>query len=82
MEFYSLEPWGSEIEWYRVGTIAATVTNAAPNRKRSKAASPKDFVPKFGRKKRGDLNPQRLKGEFLSAFGGRIKKVKKDAGTG
>jgi hypothetical protein len=79
MEFYALEPWGSEIDWFRTGTIAAVVANSAPNRKRgSKAMSPKDFMPKFGRKRRGDLNPDRLKAELLSGFGKRIKRAKKN----
>lgn len=83
MEFYALEPWGSEIEWFRTGTIASVVANSAPNRKRgSKALAPKDFMPKFGRRKRGDLDPNRIKAEFLGAFGKRIKRVEKPSAGG
>lgn len=45
--FFSMEPWGAEIEFVRSGIIASTIVNASPNRKRgSKQATPYDFVPK------------------------------------
>lgn len=47
MAFFEVEPWGSEVEFLRAGIVASTIVNAAPNRKRgSKAATPKDFMPK------------------------------------
>ncbi len=59
--------------------MAATVVNAAPNRKAgARAASPADFVPKFeeSQRARGDgLDPRRIRAEFISAFGGRIKRA-------
>jgi hypothetical protein len=75
--FYELEPWGSEIDFLRTGIVASTIVNVSPNRKAgAKPSSPLDFVP--GRQQpKSDMDPKRIRAEFLAAFGDRIKK--KDA---
>ncbi len=80
MEFYRLEPWGADIDWFRMGTLAAMIANTAPNRKKSaKMFKPQDFIPQYDKPTDG-LNPVRIKAEFLSGFGDRIKYGKDDAG--
>jgi len=76
--FYSIEPFGSEIEWLRVGTIAATMVNVARGFSGKKGgATPMSFVPKFatpsGKKSRSRLIRQNL----IETFGDRVK-LKKD----
>lgn len=73
-EFFALEPWGSEVDFFRAGIIAATVANAAPNRKPgSRPASPRDFMPKEDRSRDDGLDPRRIKAELLAGFGSRVK---------
>ncbi|NNF76423.1 MAG: hypothetical protein HKN05_00200 [Rhizobiales bacterium] len=44
MAFYTLEPWGYEIDNFRPAVVAATIANV--NREKGKPAySPKDFMP-------------------------------------
>ena len=75
-EFFALEPWGSEVEFMRSGIVAAAVVNAAPNRKpHAKPATPKDFMPSMAPKR--DMDPKRIRNEFLSVFGDRIVKAPK-----
>jgi len=47
MAFYTLEPWGCEMEDFRAGMVASTVYNMArgPNQK---ALSARDFMPRHG----------------------------------
>jgi hypothetical protein len=47
--FYSLEPWGYEIDNWRTGVQAATVANAAG---RKKPRKPSDFYPRPATEKR------------------------------
>lgn len=42
--FYSLEPWGTDVENFRMGTIAATVANSTP-RPHKAGRPPKAMVP-------------------------------------
>ena len=50
MAFYNLEPFGSDAQFLGHAITAATVANV--NRgKGKKAFEPKDFMPKFGKKK-------------------------------
>ncbi|KKN42312.1 hypothetical protein LCGC14_0714660 [marine sediment metagenome] len=50
MEFYKLEPWGSEAEWLHTAQVLAMMANVNRDAKRRpqpyKAA---DFMPKFDR---------------------------------
>lgn len=45
MAFFRLEPWGAHEDDRRTATIAATIANAAPGKKR-KAWRPDDFMPR------------------------------------
>lgn len=55
----------------RTGIVASTIVNVAPNRKpHSKPATPKDFMPSMAPKR--DMDPKRIRAEFLSVFGDRI----------
>lgn len=74
MAFYALEPWGSEIEFFQAGIVAAAVVNSSGSRKQgSKGVGPADFMPTFG--KPGVKKPAReLRQEFLAVFGPRNKK--------
>lgn len=58
--FYGLEPWGCEIDNWRMGMIAATVVNATPRGPRAKAFKPGDFYrsPYAVDKAVDDLTPQ------------------------
>lgn len=74
--FYTLEPWGYEMENWRVALIAAMVANTVRNpKKKRKAYQPEDFMPKE------DAEPERPSQETLrakmdmamTAMGGRLK---------
>lgn len=45
MGFYNLEPWGTEIEDYRMGATCATIANAHSEKGNF---TPKNFIPKYG----------------------------------
>ena len=46
MAYFSLEPWGTEVEDWRAGMIAATIANVnRDEKKRKKPFEPKDFIP-------------------------------------
>lgn len=45
MAFERLEPWGSEIDAYRIGLICSTVANAFRGKK-GRRFKPTDFMPK------------------------------------
>ena len=48
MAFFSLEPWGTEVEDWRAGLIAATIANANRDpKKRRKLYEPQDFMPRY-----------------------------------
>jgi len=44
LAYYSLEPFGNEIENYRAGVISSTIANVVPGRKT--LLKPSDFFPK------------------------------------
>src|SRR5690554_1412819 len=47
MAFFSLEPWGAEVEDWRAGLIASTIANSYRDpKRRRKPYEPKDFMPK------------------------------------
>jgi len=49
MAFFSLEPWGTEVEDWRAAMIAATVANGYRDpKRRRKPYEPKDFMPQRG----------------------------------
>jgi len=46
MAYFSLEPWGTEVEDWRAGLVASTVANVnRDEKKRKKPFEPKDFIP-------------------------------------
>lgn len=47
MAFFSLEPWGCEVEDWRFGMLASVVANANRDaKKRRQPYEPQDFMPK------------------------------------
>lgn len=46
MAFFQLEPWGTEIDDWRAGLIAATIANIMRDRK-SRPLNPMDFMPRW-----------------------------------
>jgi len=51
--FFSMEPWGYDVEMWQMGMISATSANAAGPRKGGKAWRPDDFIPKKHEPSRG-----------------------------
>lgn len=48
MAFFSLEPWGTEVEDWRAGLIASTVANSYRDpKRRRKPYEPSDFMPRY-----------------------------------
>lgn len=46
MAFYALEPWGSDVESWRFGMIAAVIANVnRDSKKQPRAFTPQDFMP-------------------------------------
>lgn len=47
MAYYEVEPWGSEIDDHRFGTVASTIANVNRDpKKRSQPYKPNDFFPR------------------------------------
>lgn len=45
--YFALEPWGTEVEDWRAGLVAATIANANRDpKKRRRPYEPKDFMPR------------------------------------
>ena len=44
--FYGLEPFGGEVEMWRMGMLASTTANAAGPKRGGKPWNPDDFIPK------------------------------------
>lgn len=50
MAFFSLEPWGAEVEDWRFGMLASVVANANRDpKKKRKPYEPQDFMPRRDR---------------------------------
>jgi hypothetical protein len=64
-EFYALEPWGSDVENWRMGVVAAVTANYSGRAKRS--LDPSDFVP--GRTKRMSVDESRKALESMKRNG-------------
>ena len=48
MAFFSLEPWGTEVEDWRAGLIASTIANSYRDpKRRRKPYEPSDFMPRY-----------------------------------
>jgi hypothetical protein len=76
-EFYDLEPWGSDAEFYRVGIVASMIGNVNRDpKRRPHPFTPRDFVPGWenrDQKPDAGMDPKRVRGALVSAFGKRIK---------
>ncbi|MEW6048249.1 MAG: hypothetical protein AB1609_17530 [Bacillota bacterium] len=47
MAYFQLEPWGTEVEDWRAGLVAATIANANRDPKRRRRPyEPRDFMPR------------------------------------
>ena len=51
-EFYELDPWGDKRADLRESILCSLVANAL-RKKGSKRLAPKDFMPEFGKRRRG-----------------------------
>ena len=72
--YFSREPWGYDVEWFRVGTVAAMVGNASPNRRKgAKAFEPADFIPKMRAQTPPARNPQEFRMQARAVFGAGVK---------
>lgn len=50
MAFFSLEPWGTEVEDWRAGMVASVIANANRDpKRRRKPYEPQDFMPRRDR---------------------------------
>lgn len=54
MAFFSLEPWGAEVEDWRCGMLASVIANASRDPKRKKPYEPQDFMPRRDRPVKGE----------------------------
>jgi hypothetical protein len=69
MAFYSLEPFGREIEMYGHAITASTIANVNRD-KNSKPFKPGDFVPKFQLGEQGVNEQLQIAEMFTAALGG------------
>jgi hypothetical protein len=68
------------VAWYRAGTIAATVANVAPNRRRgAKTLKASDFVPKPPARHAANRDRKALRRDLL-AFAAAVNRGKGDGG--
>lgn len=79
MQFFTLEPFGSEVEFYRFGIIASVLANVNRDpKKRGKPFTPVDFIPTpkadKARRDKEAMKPENVKASFLEAFGDRVKR--------
>lgn len=80
MAYYRLEPFGQDMDNWRMGTIAATLVNVNGGKKGKEPAKPSDFIPQ-ARPKKPDaegFDPKQFMDSMKAAFGKRIK----SSGTG
>ena len=69
--FFLLEPWGSEVDAYRIGQVCATIANWAGMRIKEghPPMTPMDFMPSLDPRKDGPPPDQRkLSAEIHAAF--------------
>ncbi len=70
-EFYDQEPWGYQVENWRMGQVCSTAANAAGGKKNGKPFHPKDFMPR--RKPAGPVTipeslPEWARARFLEKY--------------
>lgn len=51
--YQEIEPWGERRADFRMAILASLIVNVNRDPKKSRAAKPSDFMPKFGVRKRG-----------------------------
>lgn len=77
MEFYEMEPWGSDMEFLRTGIVASTIANCHRD-SRKPAFKPKDFMPQFGKPSGQTMEETKAKmSEAMAALEQNAKKGKK-----
>jgi len=54
IEFYELEPWGSDMEFLRSGIVASTIANCHRDH-RKPPFKPSDFIPEFAKNLRASV---------------------------
>lgn len=67
--FFRLEPWGCDVENWRMGVLASTVVNSAPRGEKAKVFKASDFYVNPYAKKPDMLTPEQR--EFLKKRKGR-----------
>lgn len=73
-DFFGVEPWGFEIEWFRTGTVAALIANTAANRRRgSKSFKPADFVPKLKGRSRESMSGKEMRKALRGLAGEKLR---------
>lgn len=60
--FFGLEPWGTEVEDWRAGMVAAIIANVnRDEKKQKKPFEPKDFMPKREQEPEKEQTPEEQK---------------------
>ena len=79
MDFYEVEPWGSDMEFLRSGIVASTIANCHRDSRRP-AFKAKDFTPQFGRPPGQTMEETKAKmNEAMAALKQNTRKKKKHA---
>ncbi|MGB9780618.1 phage tail assembly protein T [Caldanaerobacter sp.] len=62
MVYYTLEPWGTEVEDLRTGIVASTIANVNRDpKKQKKPFAPKDFMPIWDKPKQQEQTVEEQK---------------------
>lgn len=80
MAFYALEPFGSEVEFYRFGIVASIIANANRDpKKRGRPFTPTDFMPASRaatkHRVRTGVKPDEVLSVLRDGFKDRLKEV-------
>ena len=75
MAFFSLEPWGTEVEDWRAALVASVIANVNRDPKKGKVFQPTDFMPRYERPSVEEQSWEQQARLLALAFGGDIEKV-------
>jgi len=70
LKFAQFEPWGCEVDNWRMGVVASTIVNTTPRGKNAKAMKPTDFYRDPYRRKPDGLTPEQR--AFLKSRNSRV----------
>jgi hypothetical protein len=56
--FFALEPWGCDVDNWRMGVVASTIANVAPRGDKARVFKPQDFYLNPYAKREQDLTPE------------------------